>query len=184
MNYDYEMGISTTLKYKGVSLGIDFDIRQGGLMYSRTKDINYFTGNVIQTAYNDRNTFIIPNSVNKLADGTYEENTTPVTSEDVYKYWGDGATDMGSAFLIDKSYVKLRSVILGWDLPQSWLRNTPLQAVKLSAYGNNLAVWTPASNTFIDPELTSFGNDLRGKYGEWTANPSSRKFGFNLMVKF
>lgn len=35
------MGVSTTLKYKGVSLSADLDIRQGGVMYSRTKDINY-----------------------------------------------------------------------------------------------------------------------------------------------
>ena len=49
-------------------LGIDFDIRQGGVMYSRTKDINYFTGNAIQTAYNDRNPLIVPNSVNKIVN--------------------------------------------------------------------------------------------------------------------
>ena len=32
-------------------------------MFSRTKDINYFVGNAIQTIYNERNPFIIPNSV-------------------------------------------------------------------------------------------------------------------------
>lgn len=187
MNYDYEMGISTTFNYKGISLSADLDIRQGGLMYSRTKAINYFVGNPIQTAYNDRNTFIVPNSVNKIVDGdnvTYVENTTPIPSGNIYDYWGTGATEMGSYELIDKSYVKLRSVVLGYDLPANWLRNTPFAAVRLSVYGNNLFVWTPSSNTFIDPEMTSFGNDLEGKYGEWTSNPSTRKFGFNLMVKF
>ena len=187
MNNKYQMGISTNFKYKGLSLGLDFDIRQGGVMYSRTKDINYFTGNAIQTAYNDRNPLIVPNSVNKIVNGdqvTYVENTTPITSSNIYKYWGDGGSDMGSCFLVDKSYVKLRSVVLGWDLPKKWLAKTPFQAVKVSAYGNNLFIWTPSSNTFIDPEMTSFGNDLEGNYGEYTANPSSRRFGFNLMVKF
>ena len=66
MNYDYQMGVSTTLKYKGVSLSADLDVRHGGVMYSRTKDINYFTGNAIRTAYNDRNTMIVPNSVNEI----------------------------------------------------------------------------------------------------------------------
>lgn len=78
-------------------------------MYSRTKDINYFTGNAIQTAYNDRNPLIVPNSVNKIVNGenvTYVENTTPITSSNIYKYWGDGGSDMGSCFLVDKSYVK------------------------------------------------------------------------------
>jgi len=45
-------------------------------------------------------------------------------------------------------------------------------------------MWTPASNTFIDPESSSFGNDLDGAFGEYSSNPSSRKFGFNVNVKF
>lgn len=193
MNYDYQMGVSTTLKYKGVSLSADLDIRQGGVMYSRTKDINYFTGNAIQTAYNDRNTMIVPNSVNEIinADGTisYVENTTPISSANMQAgnpgtFWGNGGFDMGSYSLIDKSYIKLRSIALSWELPNKWLANTPFQAVRLSAFGNNLFLWTPSDNTFVDPEMSSFGNDLEGQYGEYTANPSSRRFGFNVMVKF
>ena len=45
-------------------------------------------------------------------------------------------------------------------------------------------MWTPSGNTFIDPEVSTFGNDLIGKYGEFSANPTTRKFGFNVMVKF
>jgi len=103
---------------------------------------------------------------------------------DLLTYWDNGAIQMGSSDLIDKSYVKLRSVVIGWELPNKWFRKSLIQGVKVSAYGNNLFVWTPASNTFIDPEVTSFGNDLSGQYGEYSANPSTRRFGFNLMVKF
>ena len=188
MNNRYQMGVSTRFSYKGVSLSADFDIRKGGIMFSRTKDINYFTGNAIQTTYNDRNNFIVPNSVNKVTDDagnvSYVENTTPISTANYYAYWGNGGTDLGSFSLVDKSYVKLRSLVLSWDLPRKWLVKTPLQGVQVSAYGNNLFLWTPSSNTFIDPETTSFGNDLAGNFGEYTANPSSRVFGFNLKVKF
>ena len=189
MNNRYQMGVSTTLTYKGVSLSADFDIRQGGIMYSKTKNTLYFTGNAIQTAYNDRNTFIIPNSVNKVtnADGSisYVENTTPVSSADICNYYYDPMGGIGGEIdLIDKSYVKLRTVVLSWDLPKKWLAKTPLQGVRISAYGNNLFIWTPSSNTFIDPETTSFGNDLSGNYGEYSSNPTSRNFGINLNVKF
>lgn len=188
MNYDYEMGFSTTLKYKNVSLRADLDIRQGGLMYSRTKDINYFVGNVPQTLYNDRRTFIVPGSVQKVtnADGSisYVENTSAISSEKVYEYWGNGGLEKEAEWLIDKSYVKLRSIVLSWDLPKKWLKNTFLQDANLSVFGNNLFVWTPKSNSFIDPEVTTFGNDLRGKYGEFSANPTTRQFGFNVKVKF
>ena len=191
MNYDYQLGLSTTLKYKGVSLGADLDIRKGGLMFSRTKDIEYFTGNAMQTAFNDRNDFIIPNSVNEVTDAdgnvTYVENKTAIGlsayNNKIYNYWNDG-DQLGSSFLIDKSYVKLRSVVLSWDLPKQWFKNFFIKDIVLSAYGSNLFVWTPASNTFVDPELTSFGNDLEGNFGEYSANPSSRHFGFNLKFKF
>ena len=91
---------------------------------------------------------------------------------------------MDATFLVDKTYLKLRSVVLTWELPSQWLTKTFLTGVSLSLFGNNLFLWTPKSNTFIDPEVTSFGNDLEGNYGEYSANPSSRKFGFNLKVKF
>lgn len=188
MNYKYQMGVSTSLRYKSLTLSADLDIRQGGKMYSRTKAINNFTGNAIETAYNDRNNFIVPNSVNKVmgADGSisYVENVTPISYTKIGDFWDAGGVEMGSGELIDKSYIKLRSIVFGWDLPKRWLGKTPIEGMTLSVYGSNLFVWTPSGNTFIDPEMTSFGNDLKGQYGEWTANPSSRKFGFNLMVKF
>ncbi len=187
MNYDYQMGFSTTFHYKGISLSADLDVRQGGIMYSRTKDITYFTGNAIQTAYNDRNPFIVPNSVNAVTDDdgnvTYVENTTPLDATNIYNYWSDGP-ELGSSFLIDKSYVKLRSVVLSWSVPEKIFDKTPIQGVKISAYGNNLFLWTPASNTFVDPEQSSFGNDLKGNFGEYTANPSARNYGFNVSLKF
>jgi len=180
MNHKWSMGFGTTLRYKSVSLNAALDWRKGGIMYSRTKDITYFTGNAIQTAYNDRNPFIIPNSV--YADGT--ENTTPLTATNIYNYWNDGGDLLDAAFLIDKSYVKLRTVSLNWDLPAKWLAKTFIRGITLSVYGNNLFLWTPSSNTFVDPEVSSFGNDLSGNYGEYSANPSCRKFGFNVKVKF
>ncbi len=180
INYKYMMGIGNSLRYKNFSLSFDFDIRQGGLMFSRTKEITYFTGNAIQTAYNDRNPFIVPNSV--YDDGT--ENTTPLYGTDLYSYWNNGATEMGSFSLISKSYVKLRQVVLGWDLPKKWLAKTFLTGVRISLYGNNLLMWTPSGNTFVDPEVSSFGNDLTGNFGEYSSNPSCRRFGFNVNIKF
>ena len=184
MNFKYQMGLGTQLKYKGVSLGVDFDIRKGGLLFSRTADISYFTGNAIQTAYNDRNPFVIPNSVMSDGDGGYVENDIALDPTQIYNFWNNGGFLSDEAFLVDKSYVKLRSVVLSWELPKKWLAKTPLQGVRLSLFGNNLFLWTPSSNTFVDPELTSFGNDLSGNFGEYSANPSSRKYGFNVNVKF
>ncbi|MCE5174885.1 MAG: SusC/RagA family TonB-linked outer membrane protein [Bacteroidales bacterium] len=185
IDYDYEMGITNAFTYKNVTLGFDIDIRQGGLMYSRTKELNYFVGNAIQTAYNDRNPFIIPGSVVENEDGTYSENTVAISVANQGEYWTEGACNMGSDFLIDKSYVKLRSVTLAYDLPKSLINKVGfITDARISAFGSNLLLWTPVTNSFIDPEVSSLGNDLSGKFGEFSANPTTRKFGFNLMLKF
>ncbi len=190
INNKYQMGITSTWRYKGVSLTASLDIRKGGVMFSRTKDIMYFTGNAIQTAYNNRNPFIVPNSVqdsgttDEFGNTIYVDNTTFLTPTNIYNYWDAGGRDLDAAFLVDKSYVKLRSVVLSWEMPSKWFRNIFLSGVTVSAFGNNLFLWTPSSNTFIDPEMTTFGNDLEGNFGEYSANPSSRKFGFNVKVKF
>ena len=189
MNYKYLMGFGTTLSYKGVSLTANLDVRRGGMLYSRTKDIEYFTGNAIQTAFNNRNPFIVPNSVqiagtDENGNYIYVENTTMLDETEIYNYWNNGGSELDRAFLVDKSYVKLRNVILSWQMPSKWFANCFITGVNLSLYGNNLMLWTPKSNTFIDPEVSTFGNDLEGNYGEFSANPSSRKFGFNVQVKF
>jgi len=189
MNYKYLMGFGTTLSWKGVSLTANLDIRRGGMLYSRTKDITYFTGNAIQTAFNNRNPFIVPNSVQQIGEDDlgnpiYGENTTPLDETGIFTYWDAGGSDLDRAFLVDKSYVKLRNVVLSWQLPTKWFANCFITGVNVSLFGNNLMLWTPKSNTFIDPETSTFGNDLEGNYGEFSANPSSRKFGFNVQVKF
>ena len=189
MNYKYLMGFGTTLSWKGVSLTANLDVRHGGMLYSRTKDIEYFTGNAIQTAFNNRNPFIVPNSVqiagtDANGNNIYVENTTMLDETEIYNYWNNGGSELDRAFLVDKSYVKLRNVILSWRMPTNWFAKTFVTGITVSAFGNNLFLWTPKSNTFIDPEVTTFGNDLEGNYGEFSANPSSRKFGFNVQVNF
>ena len=189
INYDYMMGIGNSLRYRDFTLSFDFDIRQGGIMFSRTHDITYFTGNAIQTAYNDRNPFVVPNSVKVGGtddDGNpiYVENDIPLYGTYLYNFWDNGAEAMGSGSLISKSYVKLRQIVFGWEVPKRWLAKTFLTGAKISVFGNNLLMWTPSGNTFVDPESSSFGNDLKGSFGEYSSNPSSRKIGFNVNVKF
>ena len=184
--YDYTMGVSNTFAWKGISLDFTLDIRQGGLMYSRTADITRFTGTSITTTINDRNPFIVPNSVVKTDDGngnvTYAPNTTAVDVEHMDDYY---RADANARFnVIDKSFVKLREVVLSYNLPSRILQGTYMQSLTFSVIGRNLFIWTPRSNQYIDPETSTFGNDLAGQFGEFSANPSTRSLGFSLKASF
>ena len=183
MNPDWIGGATTTFWYKGISLSAALDIRKGGYMFSRTKNLMQFTGNGDVTTYNDRRPFVIPNSVHE--DGT--ENTTPIymTDGSYQDYYNDFGYGNGcEAYLLDKSFVKLRNITLAYQLPKSIVNKLYLSDITLSLFCNNVFTWTHKNNTFIDPEGSTRGNDLEGQFGELYVNPSCRTFGFNVGLKF
>lgn len=189
INPDYEMGFSTVLRYKRFTLNASLDIRHGGLIYSETAKTLLFNGNGVETTYNGRNPFVIPNSVNPVYgdDGMtitgYKPNTTMVPADEIGDFWADGGFELDRAMLVSRSYVKLRTLAITYDLPAKWFRRTPFKTIRLSVFGNNLFVWTPNSNHYIDPEVATDGNDLDGRFGELTASPNTRRFGFNITLK-
>ena len=187
MNHKWTGGITTSLSAYGFTLSASLDIRYGGHMFSRTKNLMQFTGNGIVTSYNDRRPFIIPNSVVENADGSYSENTTPIYQTDgsYQKYFDTyGYGNGGNAYMLDRTFVKLRNISLTWDLPKKWLRPLHLRGVALTAFANNLFMWTASDNYYVDPESSTTGTDLDGMFGELYTNPSCRVFGCNLSIKF
>ena len=192
VNADWTGGVTTSFTYKGISLSAALDIRKGGYMFSRTKNLMQFTGNGEATLYNDRNPFVIPNSVVGIYDDDdnflgWETNSTPIymTNSSYQDYFNDyGAGQGGEFYLIDRSFVKLRNITLSWQLPKAWVSKLYLTDVNLSVFCNNVFTWTAKDNRYIDPETSSYGNDLGGMFGELYSNPACRTFGFNVGVKF
>lgn len=182
-------GINTALTYKGFSLSAVLDVRMGGYMFSRTKNLMQFTGNGIMSTYNKRRPFVIPDSVTETADGKYVENTTPIYLNDSsYQTFYDsyGAGECGEFYLIDRSYAKLRNISLTYSLPKKWLKKMTFSGLSVTAFVNNVFTWTAKSNVYIDPETTSFAGDgdLASQFGELYSNPSNRIYGFNVSIKF
>ena len=74
MNHDWTGGITTSIRIFDVTLSAAFDIRYGGKMFSRTKNLMQFTGNGVVTEQNERRPFIIPGSV---VATSYDEKRQP-----------------------------------------------------------------------------------------------------------
>jgi TonB-linked SusC/RagA family outer membrane protein len=183
---DYRIGGGTSLKYKNYRIHASFDYRKGGKIYSRTAEIMYFTGNALPTTYNDRQPFIIPNSV-QIVNGASIENTTPISgfANNMNLYYNQSYNaGIGAAYsLVDKTFFKLREVTLTYTVPKSVLPKQ-IASLEMSLVGNNLFLWTPNSNLYTDPEQTTFGNDLRSDFGDFGATPTTRSFGFNIRLGF
>ena len=190
VNHDWTGGVTTSLSWKGLSISAALDVRKGGWMFSRSKNIMEFTGNGLITTYNDRQPFVVPNSVTPVyaKDGSvsgYTENTVPIyLADSSYQNYFDkyGAGQGRLFYMVDRSFAKLRNISITYALPKEW--TGPFQGIALSAFVNNAYTWTAKDNYFVDPESTNQGTDTDGLIGESYVNPSCRIWGFNLNIKF
>jgi TonB-linked SusC/RagA family outer membrane protein len=186
---DFVMGLQNSFKYKNFNLGVSLDWKQGGDMYSYTKRLAHFVGNGIETTYNDRAPFIVPNSVNEIVatDGSvsYVENTTPVSYENVANYYNTQSNlAIERSHVIDKTFVRLREVNLNYDFPSALSKNMGLNKITVGVYARNLFMWTPGENPYVDPEVSTYGTGVLSELGEFGANPSQRSVGGVLKLSF
>lgn len=195
---DFVMGLQNTFKYKNFSLGFSLDWKQGGEFYSYTKRLSHFVGNGIETTYNDRNPFIVPNSVIEHRDVvtdavtntvkevvTYTENTTPVAWDKVSTFYNTSNNPgIEPTHVIDKTYIRLREINFNYNFPSSLVKNMGLNKITLGIYGRNLFMWTPGDNPYTDPEVGTYGTGVLSDLGEFGANPSQRSLGGVLKLSF
>ncbi len=190
MNHKWTGGLTTALSAYGFSLSASLDVRYGGYMFSRTKNLMQFTGNGVVTVYNDRQPFVLPNSVRVVETGgitEYIENSTAIKlTDDSYQFYYDkrGYGYGGEAYLIDRTFTKLRNVTLTYSLPDKWIKSLYLSNLSVSAFANNVFVWTAKDNHYIDPEGSTTGTDLTGAFGELYVNPASRIYGVNISITY
>ena len=196
-NPDFKLGINNTLTYKGVSLSVLWDMTRGGDLYSVT--VNSLLGRGVTNDTRDRKTsWIIPGFYGDpnapgsplLVNGKKVPNHTVITTNDVFFSAGgpSGSFGINSATewqVYDATVYRLREVTLAYDIPKSVYRKLPIAGISVSLTGRNL--WHEAPNfprySNFDPEVNSFGSTSTQGI-ELSAAPTTRRFGFNLQVKF
>lgn len=187
-NPDWMLGLQNNLNYKGFNLGFLFDFRYGGIVVSRTKTIGSTSGQLEETLFGRENGYdlaaegngIISPGVIKNADGSFSPNTVKISSRNWHnRYYERNNVE---AALYDATFLKLREVTIGYTIPRSILGKLPIQDVKISLVGRNLALWT--ENPHFDPETMAMGGGTLIPGVEDMSFPSTRSYGFNLNVKF
>ena len=182
---DFIMGLKNSFRYKNFTLSASLDWKEGGKMYSYTNRLLGFTGNSIATTFNERSPFIVPNSVVDNGDGTFSENVTPIDYINVTGFYSAGNNGgIEESHVIDKTFVRLRDMSLTYRIPMGLTEKLGLSSAAVSIYGKNLALWTPDDNPYVDPEVSTFQDDLASEFGEFAGNPTQRSYGFALKLSF
>ncbi len=188
-NPDWLGGISNTFTFKGLSLGVLFDVRSGGEVYSHTQTVGREGGQLVETLegradgydLNVAGNGVIGEGVVKNADGTFSPNTVKLSAREWHTTYTLGRR-LVEGVIYDASFVKLREVRLGYTLPNRFFGKTSLRDFNISLVGRNLALWTDVPH--IDPETssTSGGTVIPGV--ESVALPSTRSWGMNVNFRF
>ncbi len=203
-NPDFLMGLQTSLSYKGFSLNMSFDWRQGGDFVSQTyrygeSDLksqrfldnlinpNGMTGDQLRNYLVDNNKVVVNgNHFNIVGGPTKEYGGFPfeyggntydyaVFNPGVIAQYNEGGEitgytenlggkdtkyipygdnypwDFTRAATFDASFIKLREVSLGYDLPATFVKRLGLQNANVAVYSRNIILWTKAK-IGIDPE--------------------------------
>jgi TonB-linked SusC/RagA family outer membrane protein len=187
---DFIMGFKNKFTYKHLVLTCGVDWKEGGEMYSYTKRLSHFSGNGIETTYNNRNTFIIPNSVVEVVNGSgvvtgYTENTTAISTAAITDFYNaSNNPGIEQTHVIDKTFVRLRDIALTYNVPSDIVKRMGIVNASFSIYGKNLALWTPNGNPYVDPELSTFGSGILSEQGEFASNPSQLSYGASIKLTF
>jgi TonB-linked SusC/RagA family outer membrane protein len=151
---DFTMGFSNELTWKGVRVSSLFDWQKGGNLVNVTKNVFDAFG---------------------LAPDVPDGGLARINLND---------TQGIAQYIEDASFVKLREVAVGYELPQSLVSRLGGRArgVRLELSGRNLYTWT--KYTGADPEVSNFGNQQISRFIDLAPFPPSRSFFFTVDVGF
>ncbi|MCX6222957.1 MAG: SusC/RagA family TonB-linked outer membrane protein [Bacteroidia bacterium] len=198
-NANFSAAINNTISYKNISLRFQFDGRFGGKIQdyvekktfqggrnlatvegemgvarlNDTKGIKSYVGEGVQVSNNTAIKFDSDGNVINYDQLQFKPNATPTYVQDyISRYYG---TDEGT--IISRTFVKLREVVITYNLPQQYLSKTFIKQANISFIGRNLLYFAAKSDMDIEQYV-----GLNASSGLQT--PTSRRIGFNLNFTF
>ncbi|HKJ30928.1 MAG TPA: SusC/RagA family TonB-linked outer membrane protein [Balneolales bacterium] len=189
-NPDWRMGIGNTFRYKGLSLNVLVDIKQGGKVWNGTLGALYTYGTHKDTGVETT----APQDLKNYAGETIPAGTTfrgrvedfgggPVAlDQSWYTDLGGGFGPVSEQFIEDGGYVRVReaSLTYNWN-SEAFRKYTGLSSIDFTLTGRNLFLWTKYKG--IDPE-TNLTGATNGMGLDYFNNPNTRTFIFTLRVNY
>ncbi len=202
---DWIGGITNSFSYKAFSLSFLVDASIGGSLYSNTNSTGVYTGVLAETLFgrdaehgglsyyypgNDKSKATVagsagPNGETVYNDGVIFKGVTKDGKDNaailpVQQYY-KSMRNFDEQWIYSSSFVKLREVKLGYNLPGTWLKHIGFTGASIAVVGRNL--WIIHKNVpNIDPE-NAF-NTGNGQGLEDLSLPTTRSYGFNINLKF
>lgn len=181
--HPYTGGLQNDFNYRNFNFGFLVDFKFGGDLYTGTNRMTYGSGMHKDTLEGREGGLTISGVDTDGNPRTWNIAGSDPNAEGiitVQNYYGRMA-QIAENFVQDASFIKLRSLNIGYQLPARVLSNLPFSDATLSIVGRNLLLlYSKVDN--VDPESTY--NTGNGQGLEWFGVPQTRSFGVNLNLKF
>lgn len=166
-------GWINTINVKGFRILAQVDFKAGYKIISNS-NLNFLREGLSKQSLAGRDGGVQLNSVN--ADGT--SNTTKVEAQQFYTQYR--STNIATPFIYDGSFVRWRSLSIGYDLSK-FMKRGVIKGLTVSVTGYNLLMIKKFIDN-LDPEAqVSSSDNLQGI--ETHTLPTTRSFGVNVNIK-
>ncbi len=161
-------GFGNNFSYKGFDLNLFFQWSYGNNIQNANRII--FEGNVQNQPY-----------LNQFA--SYANRWTPEnTGSTLFRTGGQGPSGLYSSRTVeDGSYLRLKTVSLGYKLPSKFLKKVKIKNIRVFASGQNVFTWTNYSG--MDPEISVYNNVLTPGF-DYSGYPRARTIVFGINTTF
>ncbi|MFN2396775.1 MAG: SusC/RagA family TonB-linked outer membrane protein [Bacteroidales bacterium] len=184
INPDFNAGLNNAFSYKNFTFSFLVDWQKGGDVFSLDLWYGIGTGLYEETANNNDLGNPQRDPVSEggglLLDGVNPDGT-PNDTRIGSTYYAEGwASSPNARFVYDASYVKLRELVLTYNLPEKLMDKTFIKGASLSFVGSNL--WIIHKNLpHADPEASQGAGNIQG----WQSGvmPATNNYGFSLNIQ-
>ena len=163
----FNLGGTTSFRYKKITLSATFEWKNGGKMYSGTNSLLDTYG--LSTKTGNRDELLVQEGVTE----TGEVNTKAATKQDTYTRY----SNIAETAIYDASFVKLREITLGYTMPQ-FSKGFDL---RFSAFARNILLSSKMPN--LDPESSQGNNNMAGGF-ERLSIPQTTSIGVGMNLTF
>ena len=172
----YTMGLSNEFRYKNFSLNVLLDGKFGNKIFSIFELYATRMGK-LKSTLPGRDKGLELKGVDQTG-AVYD--TTITQAGGVLRTYYDNYKVYSDKFLHDGSFIKLRQVILSYNIPVSKIKLAKIQSANISFVARNLFILYRETKNF-DPEQSFTNSNAQGF--ESIGLPRTRSYGLNLTLK-
>jgi hypothetical protein len=200
LNPDWVWGLNNRFNYKNWNFSFQFDGRVGGVIsnyiqrqtfrggrhiatiegamgvarFEDTKGIKSYVGEGVAVSNGVAIKYDVDGNITNYGELQFAPNTTKQFLQDYIsrRYSPNGGN------LMDRSFAKLREVVIGYNLPSALLQKTFFKQATISIVGRNLLYFAEKK----DIDLDQFAIGSQGSSDLQT--PTMRRYGININLTF